>query len=445
MTRSRVRDRYHRKSSSYEYDRKDHRNGRHKKKCHYDRDSHNSDEDAKFAKVNAKKVKSQKVKTRKLEARKICATDVCVDGVNIKDLLERPAQSNDYSFDALAPDGVFGDRTPIKPPTVNEEVFNGMLLSLRDNVIPELCVRFREGRKRLGLPKVPLDPDIVGTISLPIIFKAFPNPKTSEQEKLIQYNTSLGWNIEIANSSFPIGSTIPDQATSKFVGSVLGNILTIKPGDVSFGFVQQGTLLSGAGIPPDVYIVDQLSNDPLDGPFFKSGTYLLGKMTEDICNPEDVNLNLSDVNITGTLAQGPRIASIYIHYGYIEKKTGNVKVVAYDLGNRQFKPTIDFNPQDDPFNVQSWGEKYAGYRSITSNIAAMVWENMPDAEDTGCLQLVILRETGIIAFFPASTDCCDDKSRAISTVVVNPNCVTNCTANGNTSAATTTVTVDQGL
>lgn len=414
------------------------RNNNHKHCCDK-KESKNADIKAKniYSKyIKSKIVKARKIYSCKVDTNTILANNVIIEGVNVKDLLERPAQSTDYSFDALEPEGIFGDRTPKKPPTVNQDVFDAMLLEIKDNVIPQLCARFNKGRKRLNLPSIPTDIDIVGSISLPILFKSFPDSTDPEQERLFQYNTSLGWNLEIANTAIPLGQE--NQPSSICQATFSGNIMTVT--SVSFGFVQQGAHVFGIGIPEDIIIVDQLTKADPDGSFFKEGTYLLGKIEGDVCNPADVNINLPDTEVTGFLAQGLRIASIYLQYGYIDKNTGNVKVVMYDLGNRQFQPTIDFDPTDDPLNLTSWGEKFAGYRSITSNIAALIFDNMPDPDDTGCLQLVILRETGIVAFFPSD----DDKSRAISTNVINPNCVSNCTANGNTSSATTEVTV-QGL
>lgn len=386
----------------------------------------------KSKKIKTCKLKSHEIESKEVKAETIYVDNVVIDGVNIKDVIELPSQAFDYGFDVLAPDGIFGDRTPVKPPTVNQDVFDAMLLNLKNNVLPKLCLRLNRGRKRLGLPAVPTDPDIVGSISLPIIFRAYPNSTDENKKKYIQFNTSLGWNLEIANSAYPL-TTNPNLPLAEFTGSVTGNILTVT--EVDFGLIQQGSYLEGLNVHEDIFIIDQLTKTGDE--FFKNGTYLLGKVVGDVCNPDDVNLNIASESIKSFLPKGPRIASIFLQYGYVEKESGNVKVVDYDLGNRQFQPTIDFDPNEDALNIESWGEKFSGYRAISTNIPALVFKNMSDPDNTGCLQLVIIRETGIIGFFPDE----EGDTRAISTVVNNPSCTSNCTANGTTSTASTSVEI----
>lgn len=390
-----------------------------------------SEDEIKVKRLTAREACIRKLKVFKAKATSITVDNVTIQGVSLNDYLTQPLTSFNLGFDALEQEGIFGDRTPKKPDGINQQVWNAMLLSLKETVIPQLGLRLKKGRERLGLPDVLDDVDLVGTISIPPFFQTFPNDPA--KQSMIQYWTGMGWNIEVANAApFADLPQTPNFA-SQFVGFVNGDILTVT--EVSYGFVSQGLQLSGAGVPAGVIILDQLTKNPTDGPFFKTGTYKLNQ-----------SFNTGSIQFTGTFPPGPRVCSIYVHYGYIEKATGLVIVKMYDLGNRQFEPTIDYDPQDDPECVTSWGEKYNGFRPLAGEMILRVADNMRNSQgalnpnNTGCIQLVILRETGILAYFPGG---CDDENRSITTQITNPNCVTNCTGNAtSTSSVSTTVGLD---
>ena len=392
-------------------------------------------DELKVRRLTAKEACIQKLKVFSAKAKSFSVDDVTIQGVPLSDYLVQPVTSFNLGFDALEPDGIFGDRTPKKPDGINQLVWNAMLLSLKETVIPQLAERLARGRVRLGLPDVQQDVDIVGTISIPPFFQSFPGDES--KKSMVQFWTGMGWNIEVANAApfFTLQQTPPFAA--QFVGSVAGNILTVT--DVSYGFVSQGLHLEGEGVPEGLIIIDQLTKNPSDGPFFKNGTYLLNQ-----------TFNLPPTQFTGTFPPGPRVASIYIHYGYIEKNTGLVKVQMYDLGNRQFEPTIDYDPQDDPECVTSWGEKFNGFRPLAGEMVYRVADNMRtpqgalDPNNTGCIQLVILRETGIIAYFPGGCDENGGDKRAITTQITNPNCIFNCTGNATSTASVSTTVGIEG-
>jgi hypothetical protein len=56
-----------------------------------------------------------------------------------------------------------------------------------------------------------------------------------------------------------------------------------------------------------------------------------------------------------------------------------------DFGNRQFGPTLD----------TQFGEKYTGTVIIPTTIVRAMIEAMPDANNTGCIQMVIYKEEGV--------------------------------------------------
>lgn len=389
-------------------------------------------EKIKVKRLLAKEACIKRLKVFKLDTNSLVLNDLKVDtltvgGFQVEKLLAPVATSVDLPFDALVNGGFFGDRTPKKPDGVNETVWNSMLDQLKNRIIPKLGARLEKGRQRLGLPKVLNDVDLVGTISIQPFFKSFPNDPS--RQDIIQFYTGIGWDMEVANAAGLLTAG-EDLQASLFTGSITGNILTVT--NVSFGLVSQGLKITAPGLPEGVMIVDQLTNDPIDGPFFKTGTFLL-----------NTSLNLSSREFRGVFPSGPRVASIYLYYGYMEKETGQVVVKTYDLTNRQFEPTIDYDPEDDPQCVDSWGEKFGGYRPVASHIIYKIAENMRGADgkldinNTGCMQLAILRETGIIAYFPGG---CSDDDRAISTVITNPSCINDCSGNA-TSSASTTVSV----
>ena len=387
--------------------------------------------DAKIKHLKTFKATACEVDAKNVKAGVITvADDVLYQGTSLNNYLVQPLTSYNIGFDALADSGIFGDRTPVKPDGVNQQVWDAMLESVKVSVIPQLAARFRKGRERLQLPQVLDDIDIAGTITLQPFFQSFPGDVAKKD--MIQIWTNIGWNLEVSNMALRLSQ--PNVPLSNFTGSVSGNILTVT--DLSNGLVSQGMYLSGDGVPADTLILDQLTKDPPDGPFLEKGTYLL-----------DRSFNIPSTALQGTFPQGPRVCSIYIHYGYIEKATGLVKVKLLDLGNRQFEPTIDFDPNDDLNCTQSWGEKYAGFRAVPGIVTQTMMNEMtnPDGSlnpnNTGAIQLVILRETGILTYFPGGCDNPD--SRSIQTQVTNPNCVTNCAGNANaTSSVSTTVGVE---
>ncbi len=416
---------------------------------HCDRRRRNSKElDVEYAKIECAKIhrlKTDKAKAKNLEACKIevCNLDakslhvdnVVFQGTDLNSYLNAPRDSQGTTFNAdeTQSTGVFGDRTPVKPPTVNERVWNAMLLQLRDNVIPQLGARLAAGRERLGLPQILNDMDIVSTTSVPAFVRSYPDPPESEDpnlKDLFTYLNNIGWNVEVANAALPLDQE--NKPLSKFTGYIEGDILTVT--SVAEGYVLQGSNLDtvpSGGLPPNTLILDQISVTPEGGPFFKTGTYKL-----------DISMDLPSTEMVGYIPQGPRTCSIYLHYGYIDKDN-NVKVIPYDLGTRQFAPTIDFNPNEDPSCVTSWGEKYSGFRAINTNVFAEIWKTMKDLNDTGCFQLVILRETGVIVYVPGGCDENGDmiNRAAVTTQVNNPNCLSNCYSSGNTSGSTNAVDV----
>jgi len=151
-------------------------------------------------------------------------------------------------------------------------------------------------------------------------------------------------------------------------------------------------------------------------------------------NVEVANTQLEDPfdpNNTNII-KGSRVGAIYLQYAYIDKETGECKSKLYDLGIRQFEPSIDYDPTEDPDCVISWGEKYMGYQSFETKAVKEMYDNMPNPDDGAAVQLVILREPGLVVYFPGG---CDDEDKRVSTVVTNPNCTSNCVGNASSSVS----------
>lgn len=122
--------------------------------------------------------------------------------------------------------------------------------------------------------------------------------------------------------------------------------------------------------------------------------------------PMNLTWNLEIANALKRLVQdpdgGPRVISIFMQYGYIDSLEDQIVVELFDLGTRMFFPTIDFDPNEDPEDAVSWGEKFNGTRFISSKITNLINENMPDPNNTGCIQLLIIKEEGTFVYFPGN-------------------------------------------
>jgi hypothetical protein len=115
----------------------------------------------------------------------------------------------------------------------------------------------------------------------------------------------------------------------------------------------------------------------------------------------------------------PGIVSVYSQYGYIDKNTGLCRCEILEVGNKQFDPTIDYDPQDSSL---SWGEQFIGTKTIDTEIVDLMIENMPDPKATGAVQLLFVAEEQMKVMRLAACD--SDSEVRVNTSVAK--CQDNC-------------------
>ena len=91
----------------------------------------------------------------------------------------------------------------------------------------------------------------------------------------------------------------------------------------------------------------------------------------------------------------PSIVSVYIQYGYIDKKTGSCICEMINLGTSQLDPTIDYKPTDNPYNSKNYGEIFSGTQVIDTKIVQLIYEHMSDPMSTGGIQLLFFVENDV--------------------------------------------------
>lgn len=405
-----------------------------------------------------KKVKANKVSTCKLKAHDACvknldAKNVEIRGVNLDDYLlaSSPADFK-ILFDEVDPNppadcnwGV-NSRYPKKPENVNEEVFKCLCNTLNTEIYDgdnSLNQRLKAGRERLNnlypgqYPQVG-DVEVVGSMTFVPYYRVFGEATDPTLKEFINFYTKLGWNIELANSQFkdPIGDLLTMNALT--TGSAGSSVLTVNK--INHGLT--------VGTPIGLINADEfdgISSEDLNKSHTVVSVLDANRFTIDVspstANVGNVNGGGDEITLRNlTVIPGPRTASIYFQYAYVDKETGTCESKLYDLGNRQFQPSIDYDPTEDPNCVISWGEKYMGYQSFATDVVTTMYENMPNPEDGAAVQIVIIREPGLVVYFPGG---CEDESRGSQTVITNPSCVSNCVGNASASqsiSASATVT-----
>lgn len=91
-----------------------------------------------------------------------------------------------------------------------------------------------------------------------------------------------------------------------------------------------------------------------------------------------------DVDVVGSVE--PLVVSVVCRIGYIDPENPETVIIyQLDIGNYQFTPTLD----------DTYGVKCSGTVSVPSELIQEAALKMPDSKKTGCVQLVIYKETGL--------------------------------------------------
>lgn len=143
-------------------------------------------------------------------------------------------------------------------------------------------------------------------------------------------------------------------------------------------------------------------------------------VTDRVSFVTGINWNLEAANI---LEYGPTptplVLSTLVHVGWIDQKTGLTQEKVISVNNQQFGPTIDYKFDPDFLDIESWGIKFRGQATIDSQL-------LRDIGETGTVQVLLFRESGLRVYFPNEAGTCGSEfpeCRANTTVIqCNNNC-----------------------
>jgi hypothetical protein len=127
------------------------------------------------------------------------------------------------------------------------------------------------------------------------------------------------------------------------------------------------------------------------------------------CDPNAINsinslsYDFEIINQELNLTTGLLLASVYIQLGYVDKVSGDIVISELQIGNRQFQPSIDSVGSDtEPFTTSAFGEKFNGNLQLDDKTINLALSNMPDPNNTACLQLILYIEEGLDVYIPQS-------------------------------------------
>jgi len=113
-----------------------------------------------------------------------------------------------------------------------------------------------------------------------------------------------------------------------------------------------------------------------------------------------------DVDVVGSVE--PLVVSVVCQIGYIDPVDPETVIIyQLDIGNYQVTPTLD----------ETYGVKCTGTVSVPSSLIQEAALKMPDSKNTGCVQLVIYKETGLSIW---SSEGC--RNFPVGCKKNNPNC-----------------------
>lgn len=337
--------------------------------------------------LKVKKLRACQIGTDALSANTIDATQITVNGSNIQQSAQVSGLAANVNFpgcteiNPLYPS--FGDRSPIKPASVPQSLWNSLLDGLKVEQ-DRLTQNFIAGRRTLGLPqceKIDEFPvNLIGTISMPLVQLN----KTTGQ---ISYRTSIGWDLHCVNT-FYNSFTNPETVYFRGMIDTNGNLQVVS---ISSGTLEFGQVVKGTGIPWGTTISDQISGTP-GGP----GVYSLDA---------DAQIPTTLVSDLRASKWGPKNVSIFIQVGTIRPSDGSSDIRALDRANRQFEPTIDWSGADPQGNTHT-GEDWNGNRVVPTSLVNELF-----VENNGTipvLQIAIFAEDGVAVYY---TDNCTISNR----------------------------------